>query len=523
MQASMHLFFFLFSLFFTAIHSSSSTTTTMITTNLSSCLVSHDIHNFSIPSSSSYSTLLDFSIQNLRFAVPSAPKPAAIILPSSLSELQNAIFCIRNDSLVIRVRSGGHSYEGLSYTAGYHNPFAVIDLMNLHQVRVDPDEPVAWVESGATLGEVYYAAAESNRSLAFSAGSCSTIGVGGHISGGGFGLLSRKYGLAADNVLDAVLIDSEGRVLNRASMGEDVFWALRGGGGGSWGVVYAWKLRLVPVPERVTMFVISRPGTSRFVAELVHKWQYVGPRLPDEFYLSTTVSGTLASFTGLFLGPKTEALSMMTQRFPELGLVDSDCVELSWVDSAAQFAGLDSAAELTDRVSKGKGFFKGKSDYVSTPISKLDLISIVDRIANGSASYIIMDPYGGAMGRIGSGEIAFPHRVGNLYGIQYMVDWTRAANNGAAEGYVARLRGFYDFMGPFVSQHPRAAYVNYVDLDLGTNNWTEGIGGSLEAVGHARVWGEKYFLQNYDRLVRAKSRIDPTNVFRNEQSIPPLA
>lgn len=186
-------------------------------------------------------------------------------------------------SCAIRVRSGGHSYEGLSYTTENHVAFVVVDLANLNRVRVDPGSATAW------------------------AGSESTTGLGGHISGGGFGLLSRKFALAADNVLDASLIGPDGRVLDRSSMGEDVFWAIRGGGGGSWGVVYSWKLRLVPVPRNVTVFTVGRAGPVEHVAGLVHRWQYVGPNLPDEFYLSvyaptgSTDGNVSISFTGQVL------------------------------------------------------------------------------------------------------------------------------------------------------------------------------------------------------------------------------
>ncbi|XP_020114974.1 reticuline oxidase-like [Ananas comosus] len=504
---------------------------------LASCLAAAGVRNFSLaadPPPVSYTDLLDFSIQNLRFSLPDVPKPVAVILPGSKEQLRDAVLCVRRASLVIRVRSGGHSYEGLSYTiaAAPHRgdpPFAVVDLMNLNRVRVDPAESTAWAESGATLGEIYYSVAESSRStLAFPAGSCSTIGSGGHISGGGFGFLSRKFGLAADNVIDAVMIDAVGRILDRQSMGEDAFWAIRGGGGGSWGVVYAWKLRLVPVPDRVALLTVDRPGPSRLVAELVDTWQRVGPSLPDEFYLSVFLAGSTrgnatASFTGLFLGPKNSAMSVLSQRFPELRAEESDWAELTWAESAAQLAGLGSTSELTSRVSHGKGFFKAKSDYVRTPIPLYGIIRAVEMLSDEPSAYMILDPYGGAMARIESGALPFPHRAGNLYGIQYQVGWT-AQNNSREAAYVAWIRAFYEFMRPFVSKNPRAAYVNYVDLDLGTDEWSGGglNGGSMDAVHRARTWGEKYFMGNFDRLVRAKTIIDPHNVFNNAQSIPPL-
>ncbi|KAF3325200.1 berberine bridge enzyme [Carex littledalei] len=107
--------------------------------------------------------------------------------------------------LVQKATAAIYSYEGLSYTTSisysYHTPFGIIDLTNLNRVEVDYSSATAWVEAGATVGEIYYnVAVKSNGTLGFTAGSCATVGSGGHISGGGFGVLSRKYGLAADNV-----------------------------------------------------------------------------------------------------------------------------------------------------------------------------------------------------------------------------------------------------------------------------------------------------------------------------------
>ncbi|CAO2189687.1 unnamed protein product [Urochloa humidicola] len=505
---------------------------------LTACLAAAGVRNVTARDTPSYDAALRTSIQNLRFTGASTPKPAAVIVPASLRELRASVRCSRAAGLVVRLRSGGHSYEGLSYTTSDRSSFAVIDLAALDRVIVDAGTATAWVQSGATLGQVYHAVASSSPSLAFSAGSCPTVGSGGHIAGGGFGLISRKYGLAGDNVIDAVLVDAAGRVLDRAAMGEDVFWAIRGGGGGGWGAVYAWRIQLSPVPERVTAFVANRPGSVEAVARLVSTWQHVAPWLPDEFYVSAFVgaglpelnrTGISVTFKGLYLGPSHEAVEILAARFPEIGLSEMNLREMSWIESVVFFSGLpdgSSVSDLTDRVLHKKNYFKAKSDYVRRPMEVEQLIRAVELLSGQPKAYVIFDPYGGAMDRFGPGDLPFPHRKGNIHGIQHMIEWT-ADEDGHKDEYMDWLRRFYDFMGACVPKNPRTAYINYMDLDLGTNKWSDHRSNSISnspnpEVKAARVWGERYFLGNYDRLVRAKTMIDPDNVFRNAQSIPPL-
>ncbi|GMN35864.1 hypothetical protein TIFTF001_042302 [Ficus carica] len=158
----------------------------------------------------------------------------------------------------IRTRSGGHDLEGRSYVSNTGSNYVVIDLRNLSSINVDVKSKSAWVQAGATLGELYYNIAKRSGVLGFPAGDCHSVGVGGQFGGGGYGFLTRKYGIAADNILDAQLIDAEGRIHDRKSMGEDVFWAIRGGGAASFGIIFAWKLRLVDVPSKVTVFEVDR-------------------------------------------------------------------------------------------------------------------------------------------------------------------------------------------------------------------------------------------------------------------------
>lgn len=293
---------------------------------------------------------------------------------------------------------------------------------------------------------------------------------------------------------------------------------------------------MLKVPPTVTGFIVSRTGTKHRVANLVHKWQFVAPKLQDGFYLSAFVGAGLpeaktigrisATFKGLYLGLRSEAISILNKAFPELDILEQDCEEMSWIESVVYFSGLgkgSTISDLKDRYFRDKKYFKAKSDYVRTQIPLSGIKAALDILEEEPKGYVILDPYGGVMEKISSKSIAFPHRQGNLFSIQYLVEWKEEEDNAKnKDRYIDRIRVFYDSMTPFVSWGPRAAYINYMDLDLGVINNNISTTDN-DAVEMARVWGEKYFLENYARLVRAKTLIDPYNVFRHQESIPPAA
>ncbi|KAK4440262.1 Berberine bridge enzyme-like 27 [Sesamum alatum] len=336
----------------------------------------------------------------------------------------------------IRTRSGGHDFEGRSYVAEV--PFVIIDLLKLSDVTVDVEQKTAWLGAGSTIGTLYYRIAEKSRTLAYPAGFSPIVGVGGHFSCGGYGILLRKYGLAADHVIDARIADVNGRILDRKSMGEDLFWAIRGAGGASFGVVLAWKVQLVDVPEIVTVFTINRT-LEQNATQLIHR--------------------------------------------------------------------------LADNV----GYYKGKSDYVQKPIPIRGFEGIWRLFyePEGAKAEILLTPYGGRMAEISSSAIPFPHRAGNLYKLHHMVYWnSEEAQN--EDKYINWVRRLYSYVAPYVSKYPRGAFFCYRDLDIGVNNNEGEI-----SIAQARVWGTKFFKNNFDRLVHVKTRVDPKNFFREEQSIPP--
>ncbi|RZC64698.1 hypothetical protein C5167_008391 [Papaver somniferum] len=458
--------------------------------------------------------------KTVEFSNPVNPQTADVILSKRFECSNNS----RKHGIQIKVRSGGHDFEGLSYVSDI--PFIIVDLSNLREVNVDIENKLAWVQSGATTGELYYKIAENSDILGFPAATCTTVGIGGYISGGGYGAMFRKYGTAGDNVIDARIVDVHGRILNRKSMGEGLFWAIRGGGGGSFGIVLSWKIRLVPVPPTVTVFRVDR-----FLAEgatlLVHKWQDIAHRLPEELilFLSLGVANATAkdektvraTFTSLFLGDAKKLKIVMKETFPELCLNKNDFIEMRWIQSILFLDNLptNSSIDILRGRSTVKSYFKGKSDYVRQPISQTGLELIWERLLNDELAGMNLTPYGGRMSEIAESETPFPHRNGTLFKILYVAAWNEVASS---EKYINRLRKMYEFMTPYVSKWPREAYVNYRDLDLGemSKNGTT-------SYSQARIWGTKYFKGNFDRLVNVKTKVDPDNFFRHEQSIPSIA
>jgi len=206
-------------------------------------------------SSSLYTPVLESLEQNPRW-LNSSRKPLIILTHFHELEIQAGIRCSRQLGLQIRVRSGGHDYEGPSYIS--KDPFVMVDLINMRSIQVNLADETAWVQASASLGELYYKISKASKVHGFPAGTCPSVGIGGHISGGGQGVMLRKHGLAADHVVDAYIIDANGNIHDRKSMGEDVFWAIRGGSATSYGVILAWKIRLVRVPPIVTVFNVER-------------------------------------------------------------------------------------------------------------------------------------------------------------------------------------------------------------------------------------------------------------------------
>nr|XP_016502740.1 PREDICTED: reticuline oxidase-like protein isoform X1 [Nicotiana tabacum] len=486
------------------------------------------------PSNASFNPILQAYVRNRRFFNSSTTsKPVIIVTPTEESHVSSAVLCTKETNLQLKIRSGGHDYEGISYISDV--PFIMLDMFNLRSISINVNDNTAWVQAGATLGELYYNIWTKSNVLGFPAGVCPTVGVGGHVSGGGYGNMLRKFGLSVDHVLDARLVDVNGRILDRKAMGEDLFWAIKGGGGASFGVILAFQIQLVQVPQTVTYFRVER-FLNQNATDAVLQWQNVVNKIDNDLFIRLLVQpitvknkekkvkgkkkaqqkSIRVTFIALFLGDSSRLISLVSNELPALGLTKQDCFEMNWIDSVLQWANFDNTTKpiaLLNRTGDPLNFLKRKSDYVQEPIPRGGLESIFQKMISLGKAGLVFNPYGGRMAEIPEGETPFPHRAGILFKMQYSVNWNEEGA-AAEKEYLTQIRDLYSFMTPFVSKNPRQAYLNYRDLDIGTNDQGPH---SLE---EARVYGTMYFKNNFDRLVKVKSAVDSTNFFRNEQSIP---
>ncbi|CAI9087211.1 OLC1v1021230C1 [Oldenlandia corymbosa var. corymbosa] len=500
--------------------------------NFANCLTKNGVPNNQIPqilytpSNASFTSVLNSYVRNLRFNTSTSRKPSIIVTPFQVQQVQATIKCSKGTGLQLKIRSGGHDFEGISYVS--NTPFIILDMFNFSNISIDIPSQTAWVQSGATLGEFYYSIWRKSNVFGFPAGVCPTVGVGGHISGGGYGPMLRKYGLTVDNVVDAQIIDVNGNILDIKGMGEDLFWAIRGGGGASFGVVLSYKVNLVQVPSTVTVFNVQRTE-ARNAADILVKWQNVAASIDNNLFIRVIIQpvpiiGTRkmtiqATFLALYLGDSVSLMNLMNSQFPELGLKQSDCLQMSWIQSIVYWANTKNSGSRPDvllrRTTDSVSFGKKKSDYVLTPIPKAALTFIFNKMIQLGKVGMEFNPYGGRMSQIAESDAPFPHRRGIIYKIQYSISWGRN-NPELTNQYLGQARELYSFMTPYVSSNPRRAFLNYRDLDIGITS--NGINGYSEG----KVYGLKYFVGNFDRLVKVKTAVDPQNFFRNEQSIPIL-
>ncbi|WP_036288337.1 FAD-binding oxidoreductase [Methylosinus sp. PW1] len=394
---------------------------------------------------------------------------------------------VRSNGLNFATRSGGHSYEGLSQTTGI-----AIDVRGLKRLAVDKASEFVTVGSGVSLFELYSGLAAQG--LALQAGSCPTVGVSGHLTGGGHGLLARSHGLTCDALLDATLVDGQGRVLQANAFSQpNLYWACRGGGGGSFGVVTEFKIQVFAL-KSVLVFGVSWKLSRADAARLFAAWQDWAPNAPSGITSIMKVGPAGNGLIGMrCIGQSVGDERELRNELRRLTSVLSPSTRLS----VRMLAFLDAVKHFAGPLVYESLLMKAKSDYVLKPLSEDGIGAMMAALAPIVPGGIVLlcDSYGGKIADIAPDATAFPRRAGTQYCIQYFTSWGRSADTPVHLAQIARV---YATMRPFMFG---ASYVNYSDLDLGD-------------------YASAYWGDNLARLVAVKQQYDPNDLFHHAQSVP---
>jgi FAD/FMN-containing dehydrogenase len=453
--------------------------------------------------------------------------PARIAICYDASEVVRTVQAAVDAGERITVRGGGHCYEDF---VSANDGGVIVHLSPMDRVWRDPESGRYGVGGGATLWNAYRAL-YTEHGVTIPGGSCASVGAGGHIIGGGYGLLSRLHGLSIDHLdaVDVVVVTSDGRAelltVGRDSTNpdeRDLLWGHLGGGGGNFGIVTTFWFRDLPrAPERAHLFthawdwntlspdtfarLVANYGaffeansetgspysglfallhlTQRAAGQIVVVAQYVGPQpaLLREFAaaLGDGLPQPVASHTGV---GHHHTVSPTT-----------DFRELPWFYATQTLNG-------TGPNQRGKY----KSAYMNTAFPESQVGTMWRHLSDAKRpnpqALLQVDSYGCQVNAVTPDATAVPQRS-SVMKLQYQTYWTNPRDD---EANLNWIRAFYADMygdaGPVPDGVMDGCYVNYPDVDLVN-------------------WPRLYYKDNYPRLQRVKARWDPLNAFNHAQSI----
>jgi FAD/FMN-containing dehydrogenase len=387
----------------------------------------------------------------------------------------------RSQSLLVAVRGGGHNVAGKAIC----DDGLVIDLSPMKGIQVDPTVGLARAEGGLTWGE--FDRETQAFGLATTGGFISTTGIGGLTLGGGLGWLMRKYGLACDNLQSVKIVTADGQIRTaNAEENPDLFWGVRGGGG-NFGVVTSFEYQLHPAGQMlagVVFFPLQQAVTGlRFYRDFM-------ARAPDELmayavFLTAPDGNKMFAIPVCYVGPVHTGEQVLRPLRDFAGPAANGLAPMGYCQIQSMF---------------DAGFPPGRQHYWKSSVLRHLSDKAIDTIVEyfgavpSPMSAVAIEPFGGAVARVGVDETAFPHRDA-AFSIVMVGMWM---DRSLADPNIRWIRNFWKAMQPFATD---AVYVNYLDAD------------EADRVPAA------YSPATFKRLREIKRKYDPDNFFRVNQNI----
>ena len=418
-------------------------------------------------------------------------RPGLVVRCAGVADVRRSVDFARENEILVSVKGAGHNIAGKAVCENG----LMIDLSRMRDVRVDPVGRTARVGPGATLGDLDHETQAFG--LATSLGINSTTGVAGLTLGGGFGWLTRKYGLTADNLLSADVVTADGRLRHASEKEEpDLFWGLRGGGG-NLGIATSFEFRLHPVGPTVLAGLVVHPFDA--ARDVVRRWRELMAKAPEELtcWVVTRKAPPLPFLPEAWHGREVLILAMVysgdvasgekaAAPLRQIGKPIADVV------GPHAYSAFQKAFDplLTPGV---RNYWKSHN-FTELKDGAIDVfLKHASRLPSPHCE-IFMGNLGGAAGRVPVGATAYPHRDANFV-MNVHTRWEKKEDDATCKEWA---REVFDEMSPFATG---GVYVNFVSEDEDRVSAAYGA--------------------NYERLARVKKQYDPGNLFRVNQNVAP--
>jgi FAD/FMN-containing dehydrogenase len=425
--------------------------------------------------------------------------PEGIVHCADEADIITALAFAQKNNLHITSRCGGHGYTGNSTTAGL-----VLDLTSLNSITIAQD--TVTIGGGTILVDIYDQL--TAQGLAIPLGSCLSVGISGLTLGGGIGVVDRAYGLTCDNLLSAEVITADGeKVICSATQEPDLFWALRGGGGGNMGIVSNFTFK-THATKNITVFE-AYYAFDDFEA-VMDEWQTLSQAWPNEMWaqvIPNWTSGVAVVYIRAFcLNTVAEATQYWQLLINSIDATpDSTNVSTNTYRNImlGNCENTIAACHLVSQLSQGtmsRSAFAASSDFFHQTIPPIGIQTLKTFIekskSDGNLGMIILNTMGGVIDDFSQSDTAFVHRYA-IFSAEYYTYLSANVSNDVIDKTQKWQNSFRQLMSPWSSG---GAYVNYLDA-------------------YIEDWQHAYYGNNYTKLAEVKRQYDPSGVFTMPQGI----